>query len=168
MSAFLQHYLKTCYKLLLGCKRKCCWNTPWLKRLSHLQPQVRDGGEAFTPGPQPYRRRSEQQPLEVSFISLFHSLPVSSASFCSGFWLVVHRCLSCGMQLSWPCILGSRTELKCQDSHRNLESKLLLDGDTWENVGGKRCLMDRESGWPVKFCTTIHLGQLCFVNQDVL
>ena len=87
---------------------------------------------------------------------------------CSGFWLVVHRCSSYGMQLSWPCILGARKELKCQDSHRNLESKLLLDDDTWENVGGKRCLMDRESGWPVKFCTTIQLGQLCFVNQDAL
>ena len=87
---------------------------------------------------------------------------------CSGFWLVVHTCSSCGMQLSWPCILGSRTELKCQDSHRNLDSKLLLDGDTWENFGGKRYLMDRKSGWPIKFCTAIQLGQSCFINQDVL
>ena len=60
---------------------------------------------------------------------------------CSGFWQVVHRCSSFGMQLSWPCILGSRTQLKCQDSHRNLESKLLLDDDTWGNVGEKRCLI---------------------------
>ena len=87
---------------------------------------------------------------------------------CSGFWLVVHTCSRCGMQLSWPCILGSRMELKCQDSHRNLDSKLLLDGDTWENFCGKRHLMDRESGWPIKFCTAIQLGQSCFINQDVL
>lgn len=95
------------------------------------------------------------------FLSPLHHL-------CSGFWLVVHTCSRCGMQLSWPCILGSRMELKCQDSHRNLDSKLLLDGDTWENFCGKRHLMDRESGWPIKFCTAIQLGQSCFINQDVL
>ena len=50
-----------------------------------MQPQGKDGSEAFTPGPQPYRR-SEQQPLEVSFISLFHHFPVSSAS--SLFWIL--------------------------------------------------------------------------------
>lgn len=122
---------------------------------------------ASAPGPQPYRRRREQQPLGVARVSLFHPFPSPPHHLCSGFWLVVHRCSSCGMQLSWPCI-GSRTELRCQDSHRNLDSKLLLDGDTWENVGGKRYLMDRESGWPIKFCTTIQLGQLCFINQDIL
>lgn len=169
MSAFLRHYLKTCYKLLLGCKRKCCWNTPWLKRLWHLQPQERGGGlwGHLLLAHSPTGGGVNSSPWGWPAFHFSTLSPSPPHHLCSGFWLVVHRCSSCGMQLSWPCI-GSRMELRCQDSHRNLDSKLLLDGNTWENVGGKRYLMDRESGWPIKFCTTIQLGQLCFINQDIL
>lgn len=51
------------------------------------------------------------------FSTLF---PPPPRHLCSGFWLVVHRCSSCGMQLSCPCIPGS-TEFKCSGSHRSLD-----------------------------------------------
>jgi len=55
--------------------------------LTLAAPRKRWGiGGASAPGPQPYRRRSEQQPLGVSCVSLFHSFPVSSAS--SLFWIL--------------------------------------------------------------------------------
>ena len=41
---------------------------------------------ASAPGPQPYRRRREQQPLGVARVSLFHPFPVSSTS--SLFWIL--------------------------------------------------------------------------------
>lgn len=104
---------------------------------------------ASAPGPQPYRGGVNSSPWGRLLSLFFHPFPVSSTS--SLFWILAG---SSQMLKLWNAAFmalhsGSRTELRCQDSHRNLDSKLLLDGDTWENVGGKRYLMTENQDGPL-------------------
>lgn len=84
------------------------------------------------------------------FSTLF---PPPPRHLCSGFWLVVHRCSSCGMQLSCPCIPGS-TEFKCSGSHRSLDPRLPLDGDTCRKSFGEKDVRwaEKQDG-PLSVCT---------------
>lgn len=73
-----------------------------------------------------------------------------------------------GNEALLSCTPCSGSELKCPHSHRNLDLRLPLGGDTWRKKLGGRYRWAEKGDRSLNFCTKIQMWQLCFLNEDAL
>ena len=121
-------------------------------RPCHVQPRGR--GQSTGLGPQPDGRSTDPQPL---------GCPSLHFSTLSRLLLIMFALDSSSLHLSRPVIPGSGTKLKCPDSHRNLDLRLSLDGDSRKKRLGVGCWRGRDGRW-----AKTQMRQLCFITPAPL